>query len=363
MISSLGRLNLLMRTDLMNAGPSHNHNGSHPHHFKPVAAFEKNRRWFPPIVHPEHLSAAPKRLLRKRKVDTSSITYSPSSLLPVGYGNAVLPQQPEVVQVMTAHQARKARRMKRAKSQAINLVGGGDKSHIERQAVFDSDYTRLLSPSVKIASLEQALIHDFAIGFEPKMFVEMTFGHVYDTLIEASRTAKDVEAVPATTSEPEDPISPLPSQAVTDSKIAMPEELSRNSKSISNGSNNAQESADIVIVPPSTKPTKDKNNLKTLPSGKDPESRRLRRLMRNRLSAQASRDRRQKAIEDLRKLKTEKEGEIALLDQFVSQELDHMMHLEKALSFAQDTLVLNVTQLLPDKRPWSKKYTKAMIEF
>lgn len=125
---------------------------------------------------------------------------------------------------------------------------------------------------------------------------------------------------------------------MTDSKIAMPEELSRNSESISNGSNNAQESADIVIVPPSTKPTKDKNNLKTLPSGKDPESRRLRRLMRNRLSAQASRDRRQKAIEDLRKLKTEKEGEIALLNQTVSQELYHMMHLEKALSFAREYL-------------------------
>ena len=56
-----------------------------------------------------------------------------------------------------------------------------------------------------------------------------------------------------------------------------------------------------------------------LPTGKDPESRRLRRLLRNRLTAQASRDRHNEAIENYRRQKMKKAEEIAMLERAIEK--------------------------------------------
>ena len=75
-----------------------------------------------------------------------------------------------------------------------------------------------------------------------------------------------------------------------------------------------------------------------LPEGTDPESRRLRRLMRNRLSAQRSRDRRKKEIEAYTKLKIMKAKQIASLKETLVAEKDGLKKLEDVVNFAKSLL-------------------------
>ena len=75
-----------------------------------------------------------------------------------------------------------------------------------------------------------------------------------------------------------------------------------------------------------------------LPRGNDPESRRMRRLLRNRLSAQRSRDRRRKEIEGYKKLKVEKDGEIASLKKTLTEEMAALKKLEEMVNFAKNFL-------------------------
>lgn len=64
----------------------------------------------------------------------------------------------------------------------------------------------------------------------------------------------------------------------------------------------------------------------------------MRRLMRNRHSAQVSRDRRRRALEDQRRLKEAKEEEIRALERIVSEEIQCLMRLEQVVDFARDYL-------------------------
>jgi len=263
---------------------------------------------FPPIVHPAHLSTVPKRPLRKRKVEVTNLIFNPASS-PTSCEGGAEPVQafdPTVahVKAMEARTARKMRRILRAKSQAINLVGGGDISEIKRHAVMDSDYTRLSS--------QAALVSDFSRNFNPKMFVDLTFEQVYQTMVKTANADEAAEVAAATMElqlEPDYSPSPQPIEATSISRDIFP-------PAKKSGDNNIQttQTPKAVITP-----TKEINCTKTLPSGKDPESRKLRRLMRNRLSAQASRDRRKKAIEDAQKQKAAKEEEIASLEKTLSK--------------------------------------------
>ena len=72
-----------------------------------------------------------------------------------------------------------------------------------------------------------------------------------------------------------------------------------------------------------------------LPDGNDAESRRLRRLMRNRLSAQRSRDKRRKEIEVYTKLKVQKVEEIASIKKTISEEKEGLKKLEEMVNFAK----------------------------
>lgn len=75
-----------------------------------------------------------------------------------------------------------------------------------------------------------------------------------------------------------------------------------------------------------------------LPDGNDAESRRLRRLMRNRLSAQRSRDKRRKEIEVYTKLKVQKVEEIASMKKTISEEKEGLKKLEEMVNFAKALL-------------------------
>lgn len=79
-----------------------------------------------------------------------------------------------------------------------------------------------------------------------------------------------------------------------------------------------------------------------LPDGNDEESRRLRRLMRNRLSAQRSRDKRRRDIELYTKLKVQKVDEIASTKKALTEEKEGLKKLEEMVNFAK-------TFLGPDK--------------
>ena len=66
--------------------------------------------------------------------------------------------------------------------------------------------------------------------------------------------------------------------------------------------------------------------------------------MRNRLSAQASRDRRKKAIEDAKALKLAKENEITTLKSQVTTEMQQLLLLEKAVMVAKSYMTKNQNQ-------------------
>ena len=79
-----------------------------------------------------------------------------------------------------------------------------------------------------------------------------------------------------------------------------------------------------------------------LPDGNDEESRRLRRLMRNRLSAQRSRDKRRRDIELCTRLKVQRVEEIASTNKALTEEKEGLKNLEEIVNFAK-------TFLGPDK--------------
>eukprot|EP00984_Skeletonema_dohrnii_P008100 scaffold2968_cov135-Skeletonema_dohrnii-CCMP3373.AAC.2 len=78
--------------------------------------------------------------------------------------------------------------------------------------------------------------------------------------------------------------------------------------------------------------------LADLPTGNDKESRRQRRLMRNRLSAQRSRDKRRRDIEVYTKLKAQKVEEIASMKKTVTEEMEGLKKLEEMVKFAKTFL-------------------------
>eukprot|EP00985_Skeletonema_marinoi_P023745 scaffold15971_cov106-Skeletonema_marinoi.AAC.3 len=78
--------------------------------------------------------------------------------------------------------------------------------------------------------------------------------------------------------------------------------------------------------------------LADLPAGNDKESRRQRRLMRNRLSAQRSRDKRRRDIEVYTKLKAQKVEEIASMKKTVTEEMEGLKKLEEMVKFAKTFL-------------------------
>ena len=154
--------------------------------------------------------------------------------------------------------------------------------------------------------------------FDAKLFVESAWEHVYENLIESgnSNEAKelgDIDLPLETDCQP----SAEPVQRKSDSTNLPQAEVSSSKE-----------------VPKDSKGSMDA----LLPTGKDPESRKLRRLMRNRLSAQASRDRRKKAIEDVKKMKAEKKAEIANLEKTMTEEKHRLKLLEKAIGCAREHL-------------------------
>ncbi len=75
-----------------------------------------------------------------------------------------------------------------------------------------------------------------------------------------------------------------------------------------------------------------------LPDGNDEESRRLRRLMRNRLSAQRSRDKRRRDIELYTRLKAQRVEEIASTKKALTEEKEGLKKLEEIVNFAKTFL-------------------------
>ena len=88
-----------------------------------------------------------------------------------------------------------------------------------------------------------------------------------------------------------------------------------------------------------TTETKQKGELYAdLPNGDDPESRRLRRLMRNRLSAQKSRDKRKSDIEAYTKIKAQKDEEIDSMKKTLADEMEGLKKLEDMVNYAKSFL-------------------------
>ena len=291
-----------------------------------------------------------------------------------------------------AKEARRIRRLKRAKGQVVQLVtcgricGNGTVRDVELMAVQDvlqqqaaaanlngSDYSSMMldlqdSQEAQTANLngsgittleedqqqvqqhEEQMVCDFTKSLDCKTFVDSAWGYVYSNLVEiaqqASEKKKEEKAKKKNMAASSSPTSSasmideflLASDATTtkmdvdttttDAKnrvVVTPPSTPRNNVVVSSNSSNAE------IL-------KRAETLKTLPSGKDPESRKLRRLMRNRLSAQASRDRRKKAIEDAKKLKIVKEQQISTLKDQVDVDTKRMVLLERAVRYAKTYL-------------------------
>ncbi|EJK68938.1 hypothetical protein THAOC_09851, partial [Thalassiosira oceanica] len=75
-----------------------------------------------------------------------------------------------------------------------------------------------------------------------------------------------------------------------------------------------------------------------LPTGTDPESRRQRCLLRNRITAQASRDRKRMAIQEARKARDEREVEIEALRRTLRDENERLRSLESMIDLVRQSM-------------------------
>ncbi|EJK50231.1 hypothetical protein THAOC_30826, partial [Thalassiosira oceanica] len=75
-----------------------------------------------------------------------------------------------------------------------------------------------------------------------------------------------------------------------------------------------------------------------LPTGTDPESRRQRCLLRNRITAQASRDRKRMAIQEARRARDEREVEIEALRRTLRDENERLMSLESMIDLVRQSM-------------------------
>ena len=230
------------------------------------------------------------------------------------------PILPTGAEAIAARKARKVRRLARAKAQVVNLVGAEDVDDIVE------DTMSIITNGNVMATMEKCqeeLVMDFTQNLNVKVFVES----VWENTEIKNKITKEVDVVAAAAPVPKDsleiklpqdcPSSPHHKGSTTTTCVTP------NEKKTAVSSSKAEKSG------PSSA-----DHLKLLPEGKDPESRRLRRLMRNRLSAQASRDRRKKVVDDLMKEKETKRNEIEVLKQQVLEEQKRMILLEKAVTFA-----------------------------
>jgi hypothetical protein len=184
-------------------------------------------------------------------------------------------------------------------------------------AVLDSSSISASSTAAKAgqATGTDVLIQEFTKNLDTKTFVETSWGYVGGSLL-----ASSVEKKPSVPGSPVSNPTPKAVAVTPTSDVVVPLNTTTSDRSITAAS--------------ATAATKE-DKLKNLPSGKDPESRKLRRLMRNRLSAQASRDRRKKAIEDAKALKQTKQNDITTLKSQVSDEMKQLLLLEKAVMVAK----------------------------
>ena len=324
--------------------------------------------------------AATKRMpLRKRKVSLTSSSELIQRFLPEPWLDFGVMDQTTLYQNVNPHnaqakEARRLRRLKRAKGQVVQLVtcgkicGNGRVRDVELMAVQDvggtaaanlnggrtmldqhdsQEATANLNGSITISEdqqvhKEEQLLSDFTNMLDCKTFVDSAWGYVYSSLVESAQAcekkkvdeAKKKNNKTASSSPPTSSASMIDKFLLGTVSDATPAKMDIDATGAKNR---------VVVTPPSTprmstEALKREETLKTLPSGKDPESRKLRRLMRNRLSAQASRDRRKKAIEDAKKLKVVKEQQISALKEQVDVDTKRMVLLERAVSYAKTYL-------------------------
>jgi len=225
------------------------------------------------------------------------------------------PILPTGAEAIAARRARKVRRLARAKAQLVNLVGAEDVDDIVEDTMSIITNVNVMTT---IEKCQEELVRDFTQNLNVEVFVESVWENteIKNKITEEVHVATPVPKDSLEIKLPQDcPSSPHKGSTTTTTCVT-PNEKKTTVPSKKSGSSS---SAD---------------HLKLLPEGKDPESRRLRRLMRNRLSAQASRDRRKKVVDDLMKEKETKRNEIEVLKQQVLEEQKRMILLEKAVTFA-----------------------------
>ena len=318
---------------------------------------------------------------------------------------------------VAAREARKARRIARAKDQVLFLLDA-TVSDIEEAAVVDADYNDPFDFDQTQGVQVDHLLRDYMCNFDAKAYVASVWDGVYSSLLmeknEVDRKVKvtttdvtpdlvtsssnntvaanlinlmrknscislnipiDVSSEISSTSSSNTPR--LPEIRDTPFKLGTPksQDIPRQNHIVtptsSDNSRDKKRSLDECNVahpmplpfvpcnlsiktppsPPPSPPTsvgitltktcsfeEDDEMYPDLPRGNDPESRRMRRLLRNRLSAQKSRDRRRKEIEGYKKLKVEKDGEIASLKKTLTVEMAALKKLEEMVNFAKNFL-------------------------
>lgn len=262
-----------------------------------------------------------------------------------------------------ARAARTARRAARARGQVVRFVGGGDVGEICRCAVADAGRGGVEAPA-----------DDFLRGVDPRALADLAFRALVATCPSGgpSGAAEDGAETAAATpdggeaTEPPQKTFPRPSSPKSTKddlgtyavvspptkkppscvlRPSLPAPPSHDSPEVILESPSGPATKHLTPInkhpkkaTPKARDTPSPALLETLPTGKDPESRRLRRLMRNRHSAQASRDRRRRALEEQRRLRETKEDKIRALERAVGEEAQYLMQLEEAVALAKECL-------------------------